>query len=254
MPAADGRARYRRLKLNLKLTAALVGLIAVITALLLLPVREWLMVGLAWIDSHRTVAWIVYILGYVLATTLALPGSIITIGAGFLFGLPLGTAIVSAGSVIGATCAFLIGRFLVRDWVAERAAKMPRFRALDEATGRDGFLIVLLARLSPLFPFNLLNYGLGLTAVRLADFVLASWIGMLPGTILYVYIGTLAQDLTMLTAEPLNGGLFGTGLLVIGFVATLILTIVVTRRATAALKRQLKAASSSGGDLTEQET
>jgi uncharacterized membrane protein YdjX (TVP38/TMEM64 family) len=219
---------------------ALVAALAVVLALLfLLPVREWLIPVLAWIDAHREIAWALYILLYIAAATLMLPGSIITLGAGFLFGLPAGTAIVSAGSVLGATAAFLLGRFFARDWVAERTARLPRFRVLDQATSRDGFLIVLLTRLSPLFPFNLLNYALGLTAVRLRDFVVASWIGMLPGTVLYVYLGTLAQDLTMLTSGALRGGSYGVVLFVIALAATLFLTLVLTRRATQALNAQL---------------
>jgi uncharacterized membrane protein YdjX (TVP38/TMEM64 family) len=228
---------------------ALIAAVAVLlTSLLLLPVAEWVVAALAWIDTHREIAWAAYIVLYIAAATLMLPGSIITLGAGFLFGLPAGTAIVSAGSVLGATAAFLIGRFFARDWIAERVARLPRFRALDQATSKDGFLIVLLTRLSPLFPFNLLNYAFGLTAVRLRDFVLASWIGMLPGTVLYVYLGSLAQDLTMLTSGAIEGGGFGLALFMIGLAATLLLTIVLTRRATRALNSQLGLAQPGAAD------
>lgn len=207
------------------------------------PLREWLVTGLDWIDTHRAVAWLVYVVGYVVATVLLVPGSVITLGAGFLFGLALGVVVVSAGSVLGATCAFLIGRFFARDWVAERIARLPRFRALDRATARDGFTIVLLARLSPLFPFNLLNYGLGLTAVSLRQYFFASWIGMLPATILYVYIGTLAADLGALVSGDIETGLAGRALFLVGFAATLVLTVLVTRRATRALAAELAAAA-----------
>src|SRR4030095_36542 len=103
---------------------------------------------------------------------LAVPGSILTLAAGFVFGLPVGVALASAGSVLGATLAFLVGRLVARDWVEQRTAAWPRFRALDAATRHDGFVIVLLARLSPLIPFNLLNYLLSLTATRFRDYVL----------------------------------------------------------------------------------
>src|SRR5690606_8718943 len=141
-------------------------------------------------------SWLAFIATYIVAAVLVVPGSVLTLGAGFVFGLPLGIVLVSVGSVLGAAAAFLVGRFFARDWVADRVARLPRFRALDSATRHDGFVIVCLARLSPLFPFNLLNYGLGLTGVRFRDYFFATWIGMLPATTLYVYVGTLAKDLT----------------------------------------------------------
>jgi uncharacterized membrane protein YdjX (TVP38/TMEM64 family) len=91
---------------------------------------------------------------------------------------------VSVGSVLGATAAFLVGKTLLRGWIERRIAAYPRFQAIDRVVGEQGFKIVLLVRLSPLFPFNLLNYAFGLTKVRLWQYVLASWIGMLPGTLM----------------------------------------------------------------------
>jgi len=217
------------------------ALAAVVALALVLPMRAWLGAGLAWIDAHRAIAWLVYVAGYVVATVLLVPGSVVTLAGGFLFGLVLGVIVVSAGSLLGATCAFLIGRFFARDWVAERIAGLPKFRALYRATANDGFTIVLLARLSPLFPFNLLNYGLGLTAVSLRHYFLASWIGMLPGTILYVYLGTLAADLTALVTDGIETGAAGRALLVVGFAATLGLTVLITRKATRALRAELAA-------------
>ncbi|HEX7082100.1 MAG TPA: TVP38/TMEM64 family protein [Gammaproteobacteria bacterium] len=225
---------------RLKPLVLVVLLCALIAAALLFPLGEWAVLGAAWIDSHPRVAWIAFIAAYVAAAVLVVPGSILTLAAGFLFGLPVGVALVSAGSVLGAAAAFLVGRFLARDWVARRIAGMPRFRALDSATRHEGFVIVLLARLSPLFPFNLLNYGLGLTAVRFRDYVLASWAGMLPATVVYVYIGTLAKDLTQITTGRIEGGPAGTALLVAGFVATIVLTVLVTRKANRTLAAHLE--------------
>ena len=226
----------------------LAALIVLGAATYLLPVADLLGTGLEWIEAHRTIAWIVYIAGYIVATVLLIPGSVITIAGGFIFGLPLGVALVSAGSVIGATCSFLLGRSFVRDWVSERIAGLPRFAALDQATHSDGFVMVLLTRLSPIFPFNLLNYAFGLTAVRLRDYFFASWIGMLPGTVLYVYIGSAASDLALITAGQIEAGTAGTALLVAGLVATAILTVLITRRATRALNAQLDAQTDARGD------
>jgi uncharacterized membrane protein YdjX (TVP38/TMEM64 family) len=143
-------------------------------------------------------------------------------------------------SVLAATTAFLLGRTIARDWVARRLGQDPRLAAIDAAVGQSGFKIVLLLRLSPLFPFNVLNYTLGLTRVRLRDFVLGSWIGMLPGTALYVYIGSLVTSASELAsgARP-SSGVAGRVLLVVGLVATLAVVVLVTRIARKALKHAL---------------
>jgi uncharacterized membrane protein YdjX (TVP38/TMEM64 family) len=180
------------------------------------------------------------------AAVLLVPGSILTLAAGFIFGLALGVLLVSVGSVLGAIAAFLVGRFFARDWVAKRIAAMPKFRAIDGAVRRDGFMIVLLARLSPLIPYNMLNYGLAMTAVRMRDYVLASWLGMLPATTLYVYIGTLANDLTALGTARQHG-LAVQALAIAGFVATIVLTVFIARRATRALSAELDAAAKDRG-------
>src|ERR1700716_412210 len=131
---------------------------------------------------------------------LVLPGSIITLAAGSLFGVVVGTAVVSLASVTGASLAFWLGRTLARGLVEKRLGRTRRFRALDRAVAVGGFKIVLLTRLSPLFPFSLLNYAFGLTKVRFRDYVLASWIGMLPGTVMYVYLGSTVTELADVAA------------------------------------------------------
>jgi uncharacterized membrane protein YdjX (TVP38/TMEM64 family) len=127
-----------------------------------------------------------------MACILLLPGSILTLGAGVLFGVVNSSIAVSIAATLGATCAFLVGRYLPRVWVAKRIANNDKFKAVDEAVAKEGWKIVLLTRLSPVFPFNLLNYAFGLTQVRVRHYFFASWLGMIPGTIMYVYIGSLA--------------------------------------------------------------
>jgi uncharacterized membrane protein YdjX (TVP38/TMEM64 family) len=214
--------------------------VSMLVAVVLLPLAEWLTLGVTWIETHPTLAWIAYVATYIVATVLVIPASILTLAAGFVFGLPLGVVLVSIGSVLGASAAFLVGRFFAREWVAKRIANWPRFRALDQATHHEGFVIVLLTRLSPLFPFNLINYGLALTSVRFRDYFLASWIGMLPVTILYVYIGSVAKDLTELTSGGAQGGMAGRVLLFVGLAATVLLTIIITRKATRILSQRLE--------------
>ncbi len=189
---------------------------------------------------------------YVLAAVLVVPGSILTLAAGFLFGLPLGVALTSAGSVLGAAAAFALGRFVARDWVAQRVATRPRFRALDAAMRHDGFPIVLLARLSPLIPYNLLNYGLSITAARFRDYLLATWLGMLPVIVLYVYTGSLAKSLTTLTSGDLPAS-WAHAVPAIGFAATPALTVLITRRATRILRERLAAEAQPPPDVSRNE-
>lgn len=218
----------------------LAGLALLILAVvILLPVHEWVVIGTKWTDSHRTLAWVVYIAAYTAATILIIPGTILTVTAGFLFGVPIGVALVSVGSLSGASCAFLIGRFLARDWAKNRMRNFQKFKALDIATRHKGFIIVLLTRLSPLFPFNLLNYAFGLTAVRFRDYVLASWIGMTPAIILYVSIGSATKNVTELASQGIQGQGPQKLLLVAGLIATLLLATIIMRIATKTLDQQL---------------
>jgi len=196
---------------------------------------------LAWTESHREMAWLIYIALYVIASVFLLPGLILTIAAGVLFGLPVGVALVSVGSVLGATAAFFVGRTVAREWIGSKIESWPKFRALDRALAARGFWIVLLTRLSPLFPFNLLNYAYGITAVRPRDYVLASWIGMLPATALYVYAGSVAASLGEALSGDVQTGRTGQLLLWVGLAATLAVTVLVTRLATRALDRELAA-------------
>jgi uncharacterized membrane protein YdjX (TVP38/TMEM64 family) len=220
-------------------------LAVLLLAALTLPVADWLAGFFAWIERNPTLAWAAFALFYIAAVVLMLPGSLLTLGGGYLFGLGYGFVIVSVASVVGATCAFLIGRFAARDWVADKLAAMPRFAALDRAVGQRGALVVLLTRLSPAFPFNLLNYALGLTRVPLGTYVLVSWLGMIPGTLLYVYLGSIAQNLTTLLQGELSESPVGNSLLYIGLIATLGLTVLITRFASKALEQELEPSSDS---------
>ena len=215
-------------------------IVTMLAAVVLLPVREWLTAALIWTESHRYLAWILFLLMYLIAAVLVIPGTILTLSAGFAFGVPVGAMLVSLGSLAGASAAFLVGRFFAREWVADRVAKWRTFDALDKATAQEGFVIVLLSRLSPLFPFNLLNYAFGLTAVRFRDYVVASWIGMAPAIVLYVYIGSAAQSLTELGDGQIDAGAGGTALFAAGLAATLILTVFITRKATRTLAQHLE--------------
>jgi uncharacterized membrane protein YdjX (TVP38/TMEM64 family) len=190
----------------------------------------------AWVESLGVWGPIVFVAGYVLATVAFVPGSLLTLGAGAIFGLGQGTALVLIAATLGASAAFLVSRYLARSVVERRLAGNPRFAAIDRAVGREGRKIVLLLRLSPVFPFNLLNYALGLTRVRFGDYVIAS-LGMLPGTLLYVYYGKVIGDVARLA----GGGAVPKGwayytVLALGLAATIAVTTVVTRIARRALE------------------
>ena len=196
--------------------------------------------ALDWIEGLGYWGPVVFILVYIAATVALLPGSILTLGAGALFGLPKGFIWVSLGSVLGATAAFIVGRYVARDWAAQRIAGNTTFAAVDEAIAEEGWKIVGLLRLSPMFPFNSLNYGCALTRISLRDYFLASWIGMIPGTIMWVYIGYLAN---VAAADEANST---KALKIGGFIATLVFTIAATRIAKKALDRKLANASATG--------
>lgn len=190
--------------------------------------------ALAWIQAAGAGGAIVFIALYAVATIAFVPGSLLTLGAGVVFGVIQGSLYVFVGACLGATLAFLIGRYLVRGWVTEKTAGNAKFKAIDQAIGREGFKIVLLTRLSPVFPFTLLNYALGITGVSLRDYILG-FVGMIPGTILYVYLGSLAGNLAAIGSPtpPASAGQWAIRL--VGLVATVAVTLFITRIARNAL-------------------
>jgi uncharacterized membrane protein YdjX (TVP38/TMEM64 family) len=181
---------------------------------------------------------VIFVLLYIAATVLFLPGLILTLGAGFVFGVVKGSIIVSIAATLGATAAFLVGRYLARDWVSKKIEGNTKFKAIDEAVGREGWKIVGLTRLSPAFPFNLLNYAFGLTRVSLRDYFFASWIGMMPGTVMYVYFGSLAGDLAAVGTGQRATSTAEWVLRVVGLLATVAVTVYVTRVARRALQQR----------------
>lgn len=209
-------------------------LVALSVAAAFLPVKDWVNAFSDWVRTLGAAGVILFILVYALATVLFLPGWIFTVAAGLIYGVVGGTAAALAGAIIGSTLAFLCGRYLVRKHVEAATKGSKRFAAIDKAIGEQGWKIVGLLRLSPIVPFNLSNYFYGVTAVGFWPYVLASAVGMLPGTLLYAYLGGAGK--AGLGGEggqsPLKWVLLGVGLL-----ATVLVTIIVTRTAKRALER-----------------
>lgn len=202
-------------------------------------IQELLKKVLSWVADLGPWGPLIYILIYILACVFFIPGSILTLGAGVLFGVIKGSIIVSIAATVGATCAFLVGRHIARDWVSKKIQSNPKFQAIDEAVAREGWKIVGLTRLSPVFPFNLLNYAYGLTRVSLRDYFFASWIGMLPGGIMYVYIGSLAGEIAKIGGEGRSRTPAEWALYIVGLIATAAVTVYITRIARAALGKKV---------------
>jgi uncharacterized membrane protein YdjX (TVP38/TMEM64 family) len=233
-PAKQGRGR--------KILISAIAIIAVAAVIMLsrhVDFQSLLRQGLTWVESLGPAGIAVFIAIYVIACVLLIPGSILTLGAGALFGVAKGTIAVSIGSTLGATAAFLIGRYFARSWVSKKIDSNKTFAAIDSAVADDGWKLVGLIRLSPIFPFNLLNYAFGLTRVKLSHYFLASWAGMLPATILYVYIGSLATDIaTVGTTEQAKTPMQWV-LSAVGLIATVAVTIFITRIARKALAERV---------------
>jgi uncharacterized membrane protein YdjX (TVP38/TMEM64 family) len=183
----------------------------------------------AWVGSLGVWGPLVFVLGYAAAVVGLVPGSLLTLAGGAVFGLVKGSLYVFVGATLGSAGAFLVARHLARRAVEQRIARHQGFAAIDRAVGEQGLKIVLLLRLSPVFPFNLLNYGLGLTRVHFRDYLIAS-LGMIPGTVLYVYYGWVAGDVAALAggATPEKSG-FDYAIQALGLLATVAVTVVITR-------------------------
>lgn len=177
---------------------------------------------------------------YALSCLLFLPVSALTVGAGAVYGLGAGFALVWIGATLGACASFLVGRYWLRGWVEKRLARHPVFAAIDAAVSVEGWRVIFLTRLTPLFPFTVQNYAYGLTRVKFGEYTLASVLGMAPGTLLFVYVGAAAGDAVKAGAAgrertPAEWAFYAVGLL-----ATVIVVAIIGRKARRALDAHVK--------------
>lgn len=196
--------------------------------------------ALAAVASWGAAGQAAFVLLYAASCVAFLPVSALTFGAGAAFGVGPGFFLVWAGATLGACASFLIGRHWMRAWVEKRVARHPVFAAVDAAVSVEGWRVVVLTRLTPLFPFALQNYAYGLTRVRFRQYALASWIGMAPGTLLFVYLGAAAGEAVKAGTSgrartPAEWAFFGLGLL-----ATAGVVAMVGREARKVLDRRVK--------------
>ncbi|KAM0954209.1 putative SNARE associated golgi family protein [Dioscorea sansibarensis] len=223
-----------------RVSLMLVLLAAIVAAFVILPVEQILKDFLVWVKQNLG-PWgpLALAIAYIPLTVLAVPASILTLGGGYLFGLPLGFIADSIGATIGATAAFLLGRTIGRPYVISKLKDYPKFQAVAIAIQRSGFKIVFLLRLVPLLPFNMLNYLLSVTPVSVGEYMMGSWLGMMPITLALVYVGTTLKDLADVTHGWSEVSTSRIVLIILGFVISVILMVCVTKVAKASLEKAL---------------
>ena len=213
---------------TLRLGAVLVLIVALVV---LFPLGDWIEAGADWARGQGTTGLLVFAALYAVATVFAVPGSALTLIAGGAFGFAAGLAAVWIGATAGLALAFLAARRLARERVAHWLAQKPSFAAVDRAVAAEGWKIVFLTRLTPVFPFTALNYAYGLSGVGFGGYLAASATGILPGTLLYIYLGSSVARTVSGASDPLE-----TLLRVVGLAAFVLVTILITRIARRALR------------------
>ncbi|XP_041001011.1 TVP38/TMEM64 family membrane protein slr0305 [Juglans microcarpa x Juglans regia] len=224
----------------LRITLLLLIVAAVVTACLTLPVDKILKDFLLWVEQDLG-PWgpVVLAVAYIPLTVLAVPASVLTLGGGYLFGLPVGFVADSIGATVGAGAAFLLGRTIGKSFVVSKLKDYPQFQSVAIAIRRSGFKIVLLLRLVPLLPFSMLNYLLSVTPVPIGEYLLASWLGMMPITLTLVYVGTTLKDLSDVTHGWSEFSKTRWAFIILGLAVSVVLIICVTKVAKAALEKAL---------------
>ena len=212
------------------ITVPLAGLVALLLLFQFAPVAEWMEQFQAWVEGLGPVGYLVYALAYAICVVFFVPASILTLGAGALYGLAGGVGVVLLGANLGAALSFLLARTFLRERIEKMTSGNPRFAALDRAITKEGSKIVLLVRLAPVFPFTYSNYAFGLTGVRPSLYILATLVGMLPGTVGYVYVGMAAAG------AATDSSTASIVLNVLGAAATMAVAIFVARLASRAIR------------------
>jgi uncharacterized membrane protein YdjX (TVP38/TMEM64 family) len=191
-----------------------------------LPIEEWVGRLKDNAESLGAVGWVIYIIIYAIATLILAPASVLTLAAGFIYGLE-GFFIVIIGAIIGASLSFLAGRYIFKNKVENFIATKPKLNSIDKAVEAEGWKIVALCRLSPLIPFNLQNWFFGVTSISFKSYFLSSFFAIMPGTLLYIWIGSLGSDI----ADNENTSIVKTIFLIIGLIATFVVTFYIGKKA-----------------------
>ena len=223
------------MKKFIKPALILLLIIGALLALQFTPLGDWLEDLVKKIEGMGPWGPVVFVLVYIVSAIFLVPASALTVGAGLAFGLGLGFVYVSVGSVLGAMVTFLLGRTLLRKKVDKWIEDKKEFKALDETVEEEGWKTVALSRLSPVFPYTFLNYAFGATNIRFGPYALASWLAMMPGTLLYVWIGALGNQ----ASEDGGSSTMKTVFFVVGLIATIVVTVLITKKAKAKLENKI---------------
>lgn len=214
--------------------------LAAAVGIVLADAGEGLSAALEWARANPGPSSLAFVLVYVLGAIILTPSWILTVAAGYLFGWVAGAVLVSVASLAGALAAFFLGRYLARDWVESKVETMPRFNALDRAISRRGFIVVLLIRLSMVFPYNLMNYVLGVTSVSVRPYAMATWLGMIPAVLVYVSLGSSLGSAAALLNGELESGALGQSLAGLGLAMLVGLIWFLARLAARVLREELQ--------------
>jgi uncharacterized membrane protein YdjX (TVP38/TMEM64 family) len=236
-------SRVRRHATIVRWVSLALSAVSVLLIVRRLPIGPAIQAMEGWVTDLGIWGPVFFGLIYAAAVVLMVPGSALTLAAGAIFGPLVGTMTVSLASTTGAALAFLVARYLARDAVVRQAHRHPKFDAIDRAIGENGWKIIALLRLSPAFPFGIQNYLYGLTRIGFRSYVLTSWIAMLPGTVMYVYLGHVGRA----GVEVASGGgrsrsPFEWALIVVGLLATIAVTVYVADLAREAIGKQIEIA------------
>jgi uncharacterized membrane protein YdjX (TVP38/TMEM64 family) len=226
------------LKINYKFILWILFIVVIFAAPFLVPVKILIAI-VGWTRGMGFWGLVIVACLYAIGSMLFLPATIMTMAAGFLFKVVLGTITVSIGSMIGACAAFLIARTFGRKWIAARIAQKRQFKAFDHAVKLHAFKIIILTRLSPAFPNNMLNYAFGLTNIGFWKYFIVSWVGMILPTIMYVYFGSGLRSLTEAAAERPENGTTGWLYFWLGLAVTIAATLLIANLARKALKQEI---------------
>lgn len=221
--------------------AVAAGLVVVVVLIAIreLPLGDWLDAAQQWIHENPARGSLAFLAYCIVGGAVMLPGTLLTVTAGYLFGLYQGAALGTIGCALGAGAGCVVSRTFARGWLTGKFADDTRFHAIDRSIESRGLFIVMLTRLSLLMPYNVMNMIYGLTRVRHAFVVIGTLIGMFPVVLLYVYFGSIARNVDQLLSGELETGLAAKVLFVVGLLAVVIVTVVIHRTATRALKAEL---------------
>jgi uncharacterized membrane protein YdjX (TVP38/TMEM64 family) len=215
-----------------KSVLALLIVAAIIVAFRVLPVADWLLAFQTWVRGLGPLGYLVYIVVYALCVVAFVPASILTLGAGAIFGFVGGTIVVVIGATIGATLAFLLARTVMRKRIEAMTASNAKFRALDRAIAAEGMKIVFLVRLAVVFPFTYINYAFGLTAIPLWRYVVATFFGIIPATAAFVFASSAATRAATTSTSSITKIVY-----IAGGIVAIFVSVLIGRIATKAIRR-----------------